>query len=106
MLQYRFDAFKCEQCGQLHVGEMEISLSVQPQEHNKSVKDGDSKWALSHHQVMTGHVEFSKPVIEEVRVINSESRNIKSAIHIKLHVATLNRTEGYDLPDLYLPLLR
>ena len=33
-------------------------------------------------------------------------RKIKEAIHIKLKKASLNRHEGYTLPDLYMPLLR
>ena len=68
------------------------------------------KSALSQHQVMTGHKVLNKPMIEGIRVIDSENRNlhrkVKEAIHIKLRGATLNRTGGYDLPDLYLPLLR
>ena len=70
------------------------------------MKEGDSKSALSQHQ----DVVISKPVTERVRVIDNESRNmhrkVKEAIHIKLQVATLNRTGGYDLPDLYQPQLR
>ena len=31
---------------------------------------------------------------------------VKEAIHIKLLGATLNRMGEYNLPDLYLPLLR
>ena len=52
----------------------------------------------------------SKAVMEGVNLIDSEPRNmhrkVKEAIHIKLWGATLNRTGGYDLSDLYLPLLR
>ena len=78
---------------------MERSLGKTAHEHDKSVKEGDSKLALSQHQVMTGHL------IEGVNVIDSEPRNmhrkVKESIHIKL-----NTTGGYYLPDLYLPLLR
>ena len=97
---------KCEACVQLYVGETERSLRERAQEHNKSVKEGDSKSGHSQHQVMTGHKVLSKPVIEGVSVIDREPRNmhrkVKEAIHIKLQGAT----GGYDLPDLYLPLLR
>ena len=59
---------------------------------------------------MTGHKVLSKPVIEGVSVKDSEPRNlhkkVKDAIHFKLRGATLNRPVGYDLPDLYLPLLK
>ena len=74
------------------------------------MKERDSKSALSQHQAKTGHNVLSKPVIEGVTVIDNEPRNIhrkaKEAIHINLRGATINRTGGYDLPDLYLPLLR
>ena len=69
------------------MGEMERSLGEQAQEH-KSVKEGNSKSALSQHQVMTGHKVLSKPVIEGVSVIYTEPRNmyrkVKEPIHIKL----------------------
>ena len=43
-------------------------------------------------------------------MVDNEPRNlhrkVKEAIHIKLRVATLNRTVEYDLPYLYLLLLR
>ena len=52
------------------------------------MKEGDSKSALSQHQVKTGHVVISKPVIEGERVIDNEPRhmhrNAKEAIQIKL----------------------
>ena len=53
---------------------------------------------------------ISKPVIEEVRVIDKEPRNmhrkVKEAIHIKLPGATLSGAGEYDLPDLDILLLR
>ena len=62
--------YKCkyEECGKLYVGEIEISLHVseRAQEHDKSVKEGESKSALSQHQVKTGHEVLSKPVIKSM----------------------------------------
>ena len=43
------------------------SLGERQQEHDKSVKEGDSKPDLIQHQVKTGHVVITKPVIKEVR---------------------------------------
>ena len=67
--------------------------------------ESDSKLAHSQHQVMMGHKVLSKPVIEGVSVIDSQprilNRKVKESIHIKLRGATLNRTGGYNLPDLY-----
>ena len=59
---------------------------------------------------MTGHKVLNKPMIEGISMIDSDNRNlhrrVKEAIHIKRIGATLNRMGGYDVPDLYLPLLR
>ena len=70
---------------------------------------GSGGMALSQHQVKIGYKALSKAVIEGVRVLANEPRNIhtgvKEAILFKVLGATLNRAEGYDLPDLYLLLL-
>ena len=101
---------RSEECGELYMGERERSLVENIQEHDKSVKEGDSKLDLSQYQVMTGYRVLNKPMIEGVKVIDGDPRNlyrkVKEAIDIKLRGATLNRTGGYDLPDLDLPLLR
>ena len=66
--------------------------------HDQSLKDGDSKSALSKNQVMIGHVVISKLLIEGIQIIDNETRNthrkVKGAIHIKLNESTLNRTGG------------
>ena len=52
------------------------------------MKEGDSKSAISQHQVKTGHKVLSKPVIEGIRVIDNGPKNthrkVKEAIHIEL----------------------
>ena len=63
-------------CGELYVGETVRSLGERTQEHNKFVKKGDSKSALSQHQVMTGHKVLKKAMIEGIRVIDSNTRNL------------------------------
>ena len=82
----------------MYMGEMERSLVERAQKDDKSVKEGDSKSALSQHQVTTGQKVLSKPVTEGVNVIDSEPRNMPrkamEANHIKRRGATLNRIEG------------
>ena len=79
---------RCEQCVKLNVGEMERFLGKRTQEHDKSVKEDDLKSALSQHQVMTGHKVLNKSMIEGVRTIDSDTRNlhtkVKEVIHNKL----------------------
>ena len=62
---------KFDECGQLYVGEMERSLGERTQEHDKSVKEGDSKSPLSQHQETIRHTVLSKLIIEGVSVIDS-----------------------------------
>ena len=79
---------RCDECGKLYDEETERCLGEKAQEHDRSVKEGDLKTALSQHQVMTGHKVLSKPVIEGFQVIDQEPRNLhrkgKETIHIKL----------------------
>ena len=66
---------QCDQLYHLYEGETERSLGQQAREHDKSLKEGGSKSSLSQHQVKTGHVVISKPVIEGIGVIVNEPRN-------------------------------
>ena len=101
----------CEVCGESYVGETGRSLGERLTEHQKSVDKGDMSSALSQHQELTGHlVSATKPILETTKVLEREPRSLHrkvcEAIHIKTSGASLNRNDGYDLPDLYLPLLR
>ena len=79
---------KCEECGDLYVGEIERPLGERTQEYDKSVKEGDSKLALNQHKVRTGYKVQTKPMIEGVSMKDNEPRNlhrnVMEAIHIKL----------------------
>ena len=52
----------------------------------------------------------SKPLMDQITVLDREPRNSHrkalESIHIKLRGATLNHNDGYQLPDVYMPLLR
>ena len=102
---------QCEICGETYVGETGRSLGERINEHQKSVDKGDMSSALSQHQETTGHrVSATKPIIENIQVLEREPRNLHrkicESIHIKTSGATLNRSDGYELPNIYLPLLR
>lgn len=69
------------------------------------------KSALSQHQEQTGHrVNNINPLEDKIKVIAKEPRDthrkIVEAIQIHLKKATLNRTDGFKLPDVYFPILR
>ncbi|KAI8507129.1 hypothetical protein Bbelb_155680 [Branchiostoma belcheri] len=101
---------KCEECGEVYVGETERSLGERTSEHQKSLHQKDCKSALSQHQLQAGHNITTRPISDIIEIIDQESRNphrkIKEAVHIQLEGAKLNRTEGWELPKTYLPLLR
>ena len=100
----------CEECGKVYVGETERSLGERTLEHQKSLDRGDCKSALSQIQMQTGHAVTKRPIMDNMQILNQEpmnmQRKIKEAIHIKLNQAGLNCNEGWDIPDVYLPLLR
>ena len=78
-------------------------------EHAKFIEKQDSKSALNQHQEQSGHRWNNNPIIDKIIVLDKELRDlyrkVLEAVHIKLRGATLNRNNGYDMPELYLPLL-
>ena len=100
----------CEECGEVYVGGSERSLGERTLEHQKSLDRGDCKSALSQHQMQTGHAVRKRLTMDNMPILDQEPRNthrkITEAFHIKLNQAGLNRNEGWDNRDVYLPLLR
>ena len=101
---------ECGQCGESYIGETGRSMGERAEEHDKSIRKRDCKSALSEHQDKTGHVVTTKPLLESIKIIDSEPkerhRKIKEAINIMVRKPSLNRNDGTDLPELYLPLLK
>ena len=100
----------CEQCGESYVGETERSLGERTSEHQKSIDNKDCKSALSQHLLRSRHIVTTKPIADTVEIIDQEPRKahrkVKEAVHIQLEGAKLNRNDGWELPNSYLPLLR
>ena len=69
-------------------------------EHRTLVTKGNETSALSIHNLRTDHIE----------VVNTEPRRdrrkVTEAIYIRLTSVDINRELGYDLPPIYMPLLR
>ena len=101
---------ECGQCGESYIGETGRSMGERAEEHDKSIRKRDCKSALSEHQDNTGHVVTTKPLLESIKIIDSEPkkrhRKIKEAINIMVRKPSLNRNDGTDLPELHLPLLK
>ena len=100
----------CDVCGELQLGETGRSLVERVYEHAKSIERQDSMSALSQYQEQSGYRWNNNPIIDKIKVLDKEPRDIHSkfleVVYIKLRGATLNRKDGYDLLELYLPLLR
>ena len=100
----------CNVCGEAYIGETGRSLSERVEEHQKSIEKCDSKSALSQHQESSGHVVSTTPLMDSINILEKETREphrkVLEAMNIRLRGAKLNRNDGADLPELYLPLLR
>ena len=66
--------------------------------------------ALSQHQETTGHNVLTSLEYCNIKVLERETRyshrKVLEVIIIRLKGAELNRNDGTELPNLYLPLLR
>ena len=62
-------------CGNVYVGETGISLGDIVEEHAKSIERGDDKFALSQHQVKSGHRMDSNLLIDQITVLDLEPRD-------------------------------
>ncbi|XP_078614276.1 uncharacterized protein LOC144883555 [Branchiostoma floridae x Branchiostoma japonicum] len=84
----------CEECGEVYVGETERSLGERTMEHQKSLDRLDSKSTLSQHHLQSRHLVTTKPISDNIEIIDLEARKahrkIKEAIHIQLEGARLN----------------
>ena len=65
--------------------------------------------APSQHQEQSGHRLNNNPIIDKIKILDKELRDLHrkvlEAVHIKLRWATLSHNDGYNLPELYLTLL-
>ncbi|KAI8478297.1 hypothetical protein Bbelb_439740, partial [Branchiostoma belcheri] len=88
----------------------EMTLSEQEVEINTfQCKGTDTSWTTSNPLGLISRERETRPETC-IGLSDQESRNshrkIKEAVHIQLEDAKLNRTEGWELPKTYLPLLR
>ena len=102
-------SYECQVCKDEYIGETGRSLGERISEHQKSVLKDDEKSAISQHQVRSGHRQRDE-IRDKVTIIDKEPRDIhrkvKEAIAIRIKNPKLNRTDGWDLPHIYNPLLR
>ena len=79
--------------GELYEGDREI-LVERIDEHVKSIERQDPKPVLSQHQEQSGHKWNNNPIIDKIKVLDKEPRDlhrrVQEVVHIKLRRATLN----------------
>jgi hypothetical protein len=96
----------CSECNASYVGETMRRFNSRLTEHKAAVRNGNHAYsALAEHAVNDLH----PPDWEAASILEKEpnfrSRRFKEAVHILNQQNTLNRNEGINLPEVFIPLL-
>jgi len=96
----------CE-CGKVYIGETGRSLQERIKEHDRDMWLARIQtFAVSEHANKTGH----HPLWNKVKFIDQDShwytRMVKEAIHIRLHPDNINRDNGIEIPELWIPTIK
>ena len=89
-----------------YIGETDRTLSTRMRGQRVSITKGNEKSARSTRNLRTGHT-FDW---DHVEVVDTEPmrdrRKVTETIHARVRKADINRELGYDLPPIYVALLR
>ena len=96
----------CE-CGKVYIGETGRSMHERIKEHNRDIRLARTQSsAVSEHSNVTGHY----PLWDEVKFIERDphwyTRTVKEAIHIRLHPDNINRDNGIEIPEAWMPTIK
>ena len=98
---YKID---CPECNSTYVGETARNLGVRLKEHVSKYSGNNS--AVGEHCKLTSHHIGS----DNIRILSREdrfwTRKIRESVEIRCNRPNLNRDNGYELPAVYLNLLR
>ena len=72
-------------CGKVYVGETGISLRGRVVGHAKSLERGPRNWPLAN-IVKSGHRMNSKPLIDQITVLDRESRDSHKRVRELIHI--------------------
>ena len=97
---------ECDECEGKYIGESGRTLATRITDHNKSIEKGDSKSALSQHNIETGHAITCLSPEVLTQESHLPSRKIAEAIQIRIKKPSLNRDQGLDLPRIYDTVLK
>ena len=96
----------CE-CGKVYIGETGRSMHERIEEHDRDTRLARTQSStVSEHSNATCHY----PLWDEVKFIDRDphwyTRRIKEAIHIRLHPDNINRDNGIEIPEAWMPTIK
>ena len=96
----------CE-CGKVYIGETEKAMQDRIKEHDRDIQLAHTQTsAVSEHANETGHL----PLWDQVKFIDRDphryTRRVKEAIQIRLHSNNINRDNGIEIPEAWMPTIR
>ena len=96
----------CE-CGKVYIGETGRSIRERIKEHDRDIRLARTQIsAVSEHANKIGH----HPLWNEVKFIDRDSHwythRVKEAIHIRLHPDNINRDNGIEIPEAWIPTIK
>ena len=96
----------CE-CGKVYIGETGRAMQDRIKEHDRDIRLAHTQTsAVSEHANETGHL----PLWNQVKFIDRDphryTRRVKEAIHIRLHSNNINRDNGIEIPEAWMPTIR
>ena len=96
----------CE-CGKVYIGETGRPMQDRIEEHDRDIWLARTETsAVSEHAHNTGH----KPLWNEVKFIDRDpyyyTRRVKEAIHTRLHPNNINRDNGIEISEAWIPTIK
>ena len=96
----------CE-CGKVYIGETGRAMQDRIKEHDRDIRVVHTQTsAVSEHANETGHL----PLWNQVKFIDRDphryTRRVKEAIQIRLHSNNINRDNGIEIPEAWMPTIR
>jgi hypothetical protein len=94
-------------CGKCYIGETGRSFQIRIKEHGADIKNERIRTsALAEHSLKTRH----HICLEDTKILAKENhffkRRVREAIEIRKHPSNLNRDNGLELSENWLPLIR
>ena len=93
--------------GKVYIGETGRSMPERIKEHDRDIRLARTQTsAISEHANKTGH----HPLWKEGKLIDRDSHwytgRVKEAIHIRLHPDNINRDNGIEIPEAWIPTIK